>query len=96
MVHQRNVGSFGVWTILSVFSGGMLGLFLIGTFVHQARSSHALIAVIFGFLLTLWVTVGQKALPLPMAFHPNLSIVFATLAIVVIGFALGACGSRRR
>lgn len=84
------------WTILSVFSGGMLGLFLIGAFARSVRSPHALVAVTVGFLLTLWVTLGQKALPLPMAFHPNLSIVFATLSIVIIGFALGACGSRKQ
>ena len=71
------------WTILSVFSGGMLGLFLIGAFARRTRPSQALLAVVVGFLLTLWVTVGQKTLPLPTAFHPNLSIVFTTLAIVV-------------
>ena len=77
------------WTILSVFSGGMLGLFLIGAFARRARPSHALMAVIVGFLLTLWVTVGQKAIPFPIKLHPNLSIVLATLSIVVIGFAVG-------
>lgn len=84
------------WTILSVFSGGMLGLFLIGAFARSARPSHALVAVIVGFLLTLWVTVGQKALPLPVAFHPNLSIVFATSSIVFIGFSAGIPWSRKR
>ncbi|MGN0832530.1 MAG: sodium:solute symporter [Kiritimatiellia bacterium] len=79
------------WTILSVFSGGMLGLSLIGAFSRGTRSSHALLATAVGFLLTLWVTVGQQALPLPIGFHPNLSIVFATLSIVLIGFTLGAC-----
>jgi len=77
------------WTILSVFSGGMLGLFLIGAFSRRTRPSHALMAVTAGFLLTLWVTVGQKALPLPWGFHPNLSIVLATVSIVFVGFALG-------
>ena len=77
------------WTILSVFSGGMLGLFLIGAFARRARPSHALTAVIVGFLLTLWVTVGQKAVPLPVKLHPNLSIVGTTLSIIVIGFVIG-------
>lgn len=83
------------WTILSVFSGGMLGLFLIGAFARSVRSSHALVAVIVGFLLTLWMTLGQKTLPLPTAFHPNLSIVFATLSIVLIGFVLGFLRKKR-
>jgi len=84
------------WTILSVFSGGMLGLFLIGAYSRRTRPSQALVAVVIGFLLTLWVTVGQKPLPLPVAFHPNLSIVFATLAIVTVGFGLGLIFHRTR
>lgn len=77
------------WTILSVFSGGMLGLFLIGAFSRRTCAAQALVAVVVGFLLTLWVTVGQKTMPLPVSFHPNLSIVFATLSIVFVGFVLG-------
>ena len=84
------------WTILSVFSGGMLGLFLIGAYARRTRPSHALLAVAVGFLLTLWVTVGQKALPLPVALHPNLSIVLTTLSVVVIGFALTAFTKGRK
>ena len=83
------------WTILSVFSGGMLGLFLIGAYSRRTRPSHAFLAVLVGFLLTLWVTVGQKALPLLMKFHPNLSIVFATVSIVIIGFSLGTIFGRK-
>lgn len=83
------------WTILSVFSGGMLGLFLIGAFSRRTKSAHALLAAAVGLLTTLWVTVGQQALPLPIGFHPNLSIVFSTLSIVLIGFALGACARIR-
>ena len=77
------------WTTLSVFSGGMLGLFLIGAFARHVRSPHALIAVFVGFLLTLWTTLGQGVLPLPAKIHPNLSIVLATLSIVLVGFSLG-------
>ena len=78
------------WTILSVFSGGMLGLFLIGAFARRTRSPHALVAVVVGFVLTLWVTVGQRTLPLAVGFNPNLSIVFATLSIVGVGWLLGS------
>jgi len=83
------------WTILSVFSGGMLGLFLIGAFSRRTRPAHAVAAAVVGFVLTLWVTLGQKALPLPFGLHPNLSIVLATLSIVIVGFALGAAFGRR-
>ena len=78
------------WTIQGVFSGGMLGLFLIGAFAKRTRPVPAAVATACGFLALLWTTFGQQILPLPKVFHVNLGIVFATLAIVTVGFALGS------
>ena len=72
-----------------VLSGGMLGLFLIGAFSKRTRPWHALVATACGFLVLAWVTFGQRILPLPWPLHVNLSIVFATLAMVTVGFSLG-------
>lgn len=77
------------WAMQSVLSGGMLGLFLLGAFAKRTRATHALIATFLGFVALAWVTFGQRLLPLPWLFHVNLAIVFGTLSIVVIGFALG-------
>ena len=86
---KDNSTVLGLWYMLQgVLSGGMLGLFLIGAFARRARAVHAFIATACGILAIVWVTFGQKILPLPWVFHVNLSIVFATLAIVVLGFAL--------
>ncbi len=86
---KDNKTVLGLWYLLQgVLSGGMLGLFLIGAFSRRTRAVHALIATICGFLALAWVTFGQKLLPLPWPLHVNLSIVFATLAIVVVGFVL--------
>lgn len=89
---QENKTVLGMWyTLQGVLSGGMLGLFLIGAFSRRTRAAHALVATACGFVALLWVTFGQEILPLPQTLATNLSIVFATLAIVVVGFALGTC-----
>ena len=88
---KDNKTVLGMWYMLQgVLSGGMLGLFLIGAFSRRTRPWHALVATLCGFLLLVWVVFGQKILPLPWPLHVNLSIVFATLAIVTVGFSLGA------
>ena len=93
---KDNSTVLGLWYMLQgVLSGGMLGLFLIGAFARRARAVHAALATTCGFLAIVWVTFGQKILPLPWVFHVNLSIVFATLAIVVMGFTLPCLWSRR-
>ncbi len=84
-----------MWYVLQgVLSGGMLGLFLIGAFSRRTRPVHALIATACGFMAIVWTTFGQRLLPLPWPLHVNLSIVFATLAIVVVGFTLPALFSK--
>ena len=87
---KDNKTVLGLWYVMQgVLSGGMLGLFLIGAFSKRTRPWHALVATACGFLVLAWVTFGQRILPLPWPLHVNLSIVFATLAIVTVGFSLG-------
>lgn len=93
---QDNKTVLGMWyTLQGVLSGGMLGLFLIGAFSKQTRKVHAIVATVCGFLALVWVTFGQKLLPLPWPLHVNLSIVFATLVLVLVGFGLGQAASRK-
>ena len=73
------------WAMQSVLSGGMLGLFLLGAFSRRCRPTRALIAAICGFAVLIWVTFGQKILPLPQLLHINLAIVLGTLTLVLIG-----------
>ena len=92
---KDNKTVLGIWYVLQgVLSGGMLGLFLIGAFSRRTRAVHAIVAVACGLAAILWTTFGQKVLPLPWVFHVNMSLVFATLAIVTVGFALGALAGR--
>ena len=84
---KDNTTVLGIWYVLQgVFSGGLLGLFLIGAFAKRTGAVHALVATACGFLALLWVVFGQKVLPLPWPIHINMSLVFGTLAIVVVGF----------
>ncbi len=86
----------GMWyAIQGVLSGGMLGLFLIGAFSRRTRAVHALVATICGFATLVWIVFGQKWMVISHPLHVNLSIVLATLTIVVVGFTL-SCLSQNR
>jgi SSS family solute:Na+ symporter len=84
------------WGMQSVFSGGMLGLFLLGYFSKKARNAEAAVGVVLGVLVIAWISVWQKTWPLPVKLHTNLSIVLGTTVIFVAGFALAAARGRRR
>ena len=77
------------WGLQSVLSGGMLGLFLLGVYSKRTTSAQAAIATVLGVLVVMYITFGQKVLPLPWFIHLNLSIVFGTLTIFLVGYLLG-------
>jgi len=73
------------WNLSGVFSGGMLGLFLLGIMTRQARSSHAAVGVAAGLLVIIWATFADK-LGLPHnSFHQFMTIVFGTVTIFIVG-----------
>ncbi len=76
------------WALSSVFSGGMLGLFLLGFFGKNVRNAAAFIGVALGILVIAWLSLFQKIWPLPVPLHTNLSIVVGTTVIFVAGFIL--------
>jgi SSS family solute:Na+ symporter len=84
------------WALASIFSGGMLGLFLLGFFSKRATHTAAVIAVIAGVIVIAWMSLspilfmqeGLKSLSSP--FHANLTIVFGTTAIFLVGFLISA------
>ena len=78
------------WMLSSVFSGGMLGLFLLGYFSKKARNPEAILGAVLGVLVIAWISVFQKFWPLPVKLHANLSIVLGTTVIFVTGFVLSA------
>lgn len=76
------------WKLSSIFSGGILGLFLLGLIVKNATNVAAVLAVTIGVMVIFWLTAaGQGWLPVSLrpALHGNLTIVVGTLAIFLIG-----------
>ena len=80
------------WKLASVFSGGMLGLFLLGAFVKTVNVKGAIIGVIVGLLAILWLSLTPMIFTEePMSkfaspFHGYLTIVIGTMLIFFIGF----------
>lgn len=86
------------WQLAGIFSGGMLGLFLLGMISRRARSPEAATGVVIGVLLILWLSLSQASWwpaewrHLRNPLHPLMTTVVGTLAILLIGMLL----SRRR
>lgn len=70
------------WKLSSIFSGGMLGLFLLGFLSRKARNIDAAIGVVCGFLVIAWISLGNSGI------HEYLAIVFGTITIFLVGFLL--------
>jgi SSS family solute:Na+ symporter len=79
------------WQLASIFSGGMLGLFLLGRLSRRARDVPARIGVGAGVLTILWMTLSTRS-----PFHPNLIIVMGTLMVLLVGVAASAARPRPR
>ena len=69
------------WKLASIFSGGMLGLFLLGLVSHTVRRENVVIAVAVGLAVIAWMSFLA---PL----HTYLTIVLGTMAIFLTGFVL--------
>ncbi|MFO7658905.1 MAG: sodium:solute symporter [Bacteroidales bacterium] len=82
------------WTLASIFSGGMLGLFLLGFFARKAGNINAAIGVTIGVLVIFWLSLSPiyfnagSWLKFRSPLHSNLTIVIGTLVIFLTGFML--------
>jgi SSS family solute:Na+ symporter len=84
------------WELVGIFSGGILGLFLLGFISRRVTSGVAAIAVVAGEVAIVWATFS------PTRFWPNawdsfsnplnslLTLVLGTLVILVVGL-VGSC-----
>lgn len=90
------------WALASIFSGGMLGLFLLGYFSRRARNVDAAIAVVIGILLICWISLSPVYftegawVTFKSPLHANLAIVVGTTAIFVVGFFLGTFVNKKK
>jgi SSS family solute:Na+ symporter len=82
------------WSLASIFSGGMLGLFLLGYFAKKAKNINAAIGVAIGVLVIFWLSLSPIYftdgvwLKFQSPFHSNLTIVIGTTVIFLVGFLL--------
>ena len=80
------------WSLSGIFSGGMLGLFLLGFFSKKTGNVPAAIGVVLGIVVIMWMSLSgyftgsMEALKSP--FHNYLTIVFGTMTIFFVGFLL--------
>ncbi len=82
------------WKLASIFSGGMLGLFLLGFFVKKVKNTAAIIGVLAGVLVIGWMSLSPlffsgNIQKYASPFHNYLSIVFGTSTIFLVGFLIG-------
>jgi solute:Na+ symporter, SSS family len=78
------------WNLAGMFSGGMLGLFLLGILSRRAGNAAAAIGVAAGVLFIGWASLAgldayeQRWFGNPL--HENLTIVLGTSTILLVGF----------
>lgn len=79
------------WALASIFSGGILGLFLLGFISLKVKSNAAAIGVICGVLVISWMSLSPLIFKdswtsLSSPFHANLTIVLGTITVLLMGF----------
>jgi len=88
------------WKLSGIFSGGMLGLFLLGLLSRGAGSAAALAGTVCGIAVILWMTLspGWEGLSpaLRSPFHGFLIPAFGAVAIVLVGFLAAWLAGRPR
>ncbi|MFT4588292.1 MAG: SSS family solute:Na+ symporter [Limisphaerales bacterium] len=90
------------WNLQGIFTGGMLGLFLLGLISRKARNPQAILSVVVGTLLILWLSLSKTDLwperwsawanPL----HSFMTIILGTSSIVLLGALIGHFANGRK
>ncbi len=74
------------WTLSSIFSGGMLGLFLLGCIPQKINRLSALLGCICGVLVIGWISLADMWNLPGVHLHSYLAIVLGTTVIFLVGF----------
>ena len=90
------------WKLASIFSGGMLGLFLLGLACKNVKRAHAIIAVVLGLLVIAWMSLsplineGSPFYVFRSSLHTYMTIVLGTLVIFCTGFLLTTLANKKQ
>ena len=79
------------WKLSSIFSGGMLGLFLLALACRKPGRTASIIAVAVGLAVIAWMSLPVFKCPI----HTYMTIVFGTTAIFLVGFVLTKALNRK-
>jgi SSS family solute:Na+ symporter len=87
------------WMLAGIFSGGTLGLFLLGFVSSRARAGAAAAGLTTGVAVILWMTASPRLGTGPAAwrspFHEFLIIVIGTLAVLGVGLLAARAHPRK-
>lgn len=74
------------WRLAGIFSGGMIGLFLLGLIVRRAKNAAAVTAVAIGVLVIVWMTFSPELGGKGRSFTvDNVSVRSGALELIVNG-----------
>ena len=80
------------WQLSGAFAAGVLGLFLLGFIFKKTSNAMALTSLFIGLMLIFWMSFSQLLPPeWQSPFHNHMTIVIATLSILIIGGLLPKC-----
>jgi len=86
------------WKLAGIFSGGVLGLFLLGLVSRRAHGAAAGAGVILGALVITWMAL-PNLIDVPSQFrnplHAHMTIVVGTAVIFFVGLALTQLRARK-
>jgi SSS family solute:Na+ symporter len=84
------------WNLAGIFSGGMLGLFLLGALSRRAGSAQAGIGMALGLLVIVWAALSkQLGWPLANPLHAFMTTVIGTLTLFGVGILVSRHRPRR-
>ena len=83
------------WTLSSIFSGGMLGLFLLGCIPQTINRTAALLGCICGVAVIAWISLADIWHLPGIHLHGYLAIVLGTTTIFLTGFLVTCLLGRR-
>lgn len=99
MIHVKTALALS-WILVSVFSGGILGVFLLSLISHKLNHAAVFIGVLAGFLIIVYLTLAHLDIwrhVWPFSYlHQYLTIVIGTLAIAVVGFFLSILMGKKK
>ena len=73
------------WNLSGIFSGGMLGLFLLGLISKRAGNPQAAIATVLGVFVIVWLSLSDQS-----QFHNFMTIILGTSTILLAGVLLSS------